>query len=143
MNKTHSHQEIEEMLKQLPRPRAKPGRVQPRQQKNKYGNKICNYDGFKFHSIRERNRYIVLKEKQNKGQIKGLKLQVVFVLADAVVLDGRKRPALKYVADFVYDDVTSGQAIRIVEDSKGFRTADYRIKRHLMMSVHSIEVKEV
>ena len=123
--------------------KAKPGRVQPRQQKNKYGNKICNYDGFKFHSIRERNRYIVLKEKQDKGQIKDLRMQVAFVLAAAVELDGRKRPALKYVADFVYDDVTSSNTIRVVEDSKGFRTADYRIKRHLMMSVHGIEVKEV
>ena len=63
-----------------------------------------------------------------------------FELAQAVVLDGRKRPPLRYVADFVYRD-SAGQMV--VEDVKGVRTQGYRIKRHLMLAVHGIEVREV
>ena len=61
---------------------------------------------------------------------------------------GRKRPELRYVADFVYweidqarkNDFQNGKWI--VEDVKGILTPVYRIKRHLMMSVHGIEIRE-
>jgi hypothetical protein len=31
----------------------------------------------------------------------------------------------------------------VVEDVKGAVTAEYRIKRHLMASVHGIEIREI
>ena len=47
--------------------------------------------------------------------------------------------AVKYVADFVYKE--NGKTI--VEDTKGFKTKDYIIKRKLMLWVHGIKIKEV
>jgi len=45
----------------------------------------------------------------------------------------------KYVADFTYYDK---QGNYIVEDTKGFKTADYKRKKKWMKSVHGIEIKE-
>jgi hypothetical protein len=47
--------------------------------------------------------------------------------------------ACAYVADFVYTE--NGK--KIVEDTKGFKTKDYIIKRKLMLWVHGIRVKEI
>ena len=44
-----------------------------------------------------------------------------------------------YIADFVYEQ--DGKTI--VEDTKGFRTPDYIIKKKLMLCVHKIKIKEV
>ena len=33
-------------------------------------------------------------------------------------------------------------AYKVVEDAKGFRTADYKIKRKLMLHVHGVRIKE-
>lgn len=65
---------------------------------------------------------------QEQGEICALERQVVYVLAPGVVINGRKAPPLRYVADFVYErgDET------VIEDVKGVITAEYRIKRHLM-----------
>ena len=47
----------------------------------------------------------------------------------------------KYIADFVYDDLDAG--CEAVEDSKGFRTRDYRIKAKLMLACRGIKIREV
>lgn len=93
----------------------------------------------KFDSRREMERYIDLAEQEREGRISGLRRQVVYELAPGVVIQGRKRPALRYVADFVYRD---GEGREITEDVKGKITEGYRIKRHLM-AVMGIEIKEV
>lgn len=97
-------------------------------------------DGITHDSKREAAHWDVLKLLERSGQISELQRQVSFELAQAVVLDGRKRPPLRYVADFVYRDSAGRQ---VVEDVKGVRTQGYRIKRHLMLAVHGIEVREV
>lgn len=99
--------------------------------------RVVTDDG-KFDSKRELNRWNELKMLERTGQIKDLQRQVKFQIAGPVVLDGRKRPARHYIADFQYTQ--NGQLI--VEDSKGHRTDTYRLKRHLMKAVHNIEVKE-
>jgi hypothetical protein len=43
-----------------------------------------------------------------------------------------------YIADFVYTE----DGKRIVEDSKGFKTKDFIIKRKLMLYMHGIRIKE-
>ena len=47
----------------------------------------------------------------------------------------------RYVADFVYTDRATGRTV--VEDTKGFRTKEYIIKRKLMLHVHGIRIKEI
>ena len=108
---------------------------------SKYRNEKTEVDGIIFGSAKEGNRYLELKLLEKAGIISDLKLQVPFVLAESVVLDGRKKPSIKYYADFTY----TGNRGFVVEDVKGGRSgklAVYRLKKHLMMSVHGIEIIE-
>lgn len=92
-----------------------------------------------FDSKREFARYLELALHERVGQISDLRRQVVFELAPAVVIQSRKRPALRYIADFVYQD---GAGKAVIEDVKGKLTEGYRIKRHLM-AVLGFEIKEI
>lgn len=108
-------------------------------QKRKYNNsKIVLPDGNKFDSKKEFARWQQLLKMQEDGLIENLERQVAFEIVPSVRLGGRKQPARKYIADFVYEK----DGVRVVEDSKGFRDAIYRLKKHLMMSVHQIEILE-
>ena len=110
----------------------------------KYRNQKVTIDGITFDSKREAARYQELKVLAARGVIEDFRHQAPFVLAPGVRFSDEKRakPALRYVADFAYK--LDGRLV--VEDAKSAVTAGaaaYRIKRHLMLSVHGIEVKEV
>jgi len=107
----------------------------------KYNNKKTLVDGIWFDSKKEAARYQELKLLQAAKVISDLKAQQVFELAPSIIIQGRKRPPLRYKADFTYFDDRQGGEF-VVEDVKGFRTEGYKIKRHLMKSVHGIEVLE-
>lgn len=65
---------------------------------------------------------------QKAGQISGLKQQVRFeLIPPAKYTDMPNERACVYIADFVY---TQGDVI-FVEDTKGFKTPEYIIKRKL------------
>lgn len=109
--------------------------------RSKFENKkITDADGTTFDSKAEYRRWNQLALLQRAGHISNLERQVVYVLADAVVLDGRRKPALRYLADMRYVDASGAV---VVEDVKGIITPAYRIKRHLMKSIHGIDVREV
>ncbi|MDD2978302.1 DUF1064 domain-containing protein [Aquabacterium sp.] len=110
----------------------------------KYRNKKVTIDGITFDSKRESERYQELKALASRNLIEDLRHQVPFELAPGVRFSDEKRakPALRYVADFAYQ--LDGRLV--VEDVKSAITAKaaaYRIKRHLMLAVHGIEVQEV
>ena len=109
---------------------------------SKYGNQRVVVNGEKFRSKKEARRHGELLLLQRAGLVVGLVREVAFALAPGVKFSGdaRAKPALRYVADFVYTDVALGRVV--VEDCKGFRTDVYRMKRHLMLSVLGIEVAE-
>lgn len=113
--------------------------------RSKYGNQKVTIDGIKFDSKREGERYRQLKMLEAAGKITDLELQPVFELAPAVIINGKKKPALRYIGDFSYCDwrekFSDGQLI--VEDAKGMLTDVYKIKRHLMAAVHHIFIVEV
>lgn len=113
--------------------------------KSKYKNKEVVYDGIKFKSTKERDRYIDLLLLERDGQIKDLELQPRYKLIDGVKFsDGsRAKPALRYTADFRYIDCKTGQTV--VEDVKSKITkesTDYKMRRHMMLAIHGIEVLE-
>lgn len=108
--------------------------------RNKFGAVKTEVDGITFDSKAEARYYGQLRLLERAGEIRSLRLQVPFELAPAVVLGGRKRPALRYLADFVYETQTG---VTVVADVKGAITESYRIKRHLMKALHGIEVQEV
>lgn len=108
----------------------------------KYQNKPQEVDGIKFSSKKEAREYSRLKLLQDRGDIKGLKIQVKFdfPIGGKVVRFVDSNRILTYIADFEYFDMYGN---RKVVDVKGFKTRDYLIKKALMMAVHGILVEEV
>ena len=94
---------------------------------NKYNARKTTIDGIEFDSQKEANRYCELKLLERAGQITDLYLQPVFILEEAFNKNGRRYRAITYKADFQYKE--NGKTI--VEDTKGFRTEVYKIKKKL------------
>ena len=103
--------------------------------KSKYHSKKVVLDGIEFDSKKEADRYVQLLLMQRGGDIVGLKVHPRFELA----INHMKICA--YEADFSYFDKRCLK--QIVEDTKGYRTRAYRIKKKLMLAIHGIDVKEV
>ena len=79
---------------------------------------------------------------QKAGEITDLDTQVPFELIPAQRDPVTKKVverACNYVADFTYWQ--NGKFV--VEDTKGFKTPDYIIKRKLMLQVHGIRIREI
>lgn len=113
---------------------------------SKYHSIKSTVDGITFDSRREANRWCELKLLQRAGAICDLQRQVRFVLAPPVRVgaSSRMKPALRFLADFTYRDVQLDETV--VEDVKSEPTATkeaFRIKLHLMKSVHGIDVQIV
>ncbi len=99
----------------------------------KYGNRKTVVDGITFDSAKEARRWGELQLMVRAGYISDLERQVRFPL------DVNGKPVCHYVADFTYH--RAGQ--KVVEDAKGFRTPEYRLKAKLMRAVHDIQIEEV
>lgn len=107
--------------------------------KQKYANQPVTVDGIEFDSKAEARYWGALRVRELAGEIRNIRRQVVYELAPAVVIGGRKRPPLRYIADFVYEEGDK----TVVADVKGAVPDAYRIKRHLMKSVHGIDILEI
>jgi hypothetical protein len=110
--------------------------------RRKYHNKKVVLGDKTFDSKKECNRYLELSMLQKSGEIKGLQTQVPFELIPAQRDPVTKKVierACNYVADFTY---WQGDEF-VVEDTKGFKTADYIIKRKLMLWVRGIRIREI
>lgn len=103
----------------------------------KYRNKITYYDGRKFDSIKECERYKLLKMLEKCGKITNLECQKKYVL----IPKQDNESQCSYYADFVYKLVRNGKTV--VEDVKGVKTPVYKIKKKLMKYIYGIEIQEV
>lgn len=110
--------------------------------KSKYGNqKVTTPEGLTFDSKAEYRRWCELNVLVKAREITDLKRQVPFDLVPAQVSpDGTKLRPVAYVADFTYRD-KAGRLV--VEDPKGASTAEWVIKKKLMLHVHGIWVREI
>lgn len=123
---------------------------------SKYHSRKVTVDGVTYDSTKEYRRFKELSLLERAGAIQNLQRQVKFVLVPAqrefcneIYTKGRNKGCFKpgkllekecsYIADFVY--IQNGKTV--VEDTKGFMTKDYIIKRKLMLWVHGIQIKEV
>lgn len=97
---------------------------------NKYHNTKIIYDGIKFDSKKEANRYKELKLLEKRGIISDLELQSKFLLQPGYVNAKREkiRP-IYYVADFYYYDNELKKYV--VEDTKGVKTDVYKLKKKM------------
>ena len=121
---------------------------------NKYRNKKIIRDGMEFDSLKEYRRFCELSLLERAGKVTDLQRQVKFVLIPTQyerferystktgkrLKDGIRvaEKEVSYIADFCY--IQDGK--QVVEDSKGFKTEVYKIKRKLMLHVHGIKIKE-
>lgn len=109
--------------------------------KFKYHNKKITTDEGVFDSKLELERWKFLKAKEEEGVIRNLQRQMKFLLiprqTEAVQVQLKTKVKfierfcehpVYYVADFTY---TTGNGL-VIEDTKGFHTPDYIIKRKLM-----------
>lgn len=121
--------------------------------RSKYGSRKTVVDGISFDSKKEASRYRELLLLERAGKIGNLRRQVKYVLIpaqyenpDSPTKSGRGKcleRECSYVADFVYDVPMEPEPVEIVEDTKGFRTEAYKIKRKMMFFMHGIRIREV
>ena len=119
--------------------------------KTKYHSKKITVNGETFDSKKEYRRYQELKLLEQAGEVRNIQRQVKFVLIpaqrepDTIGPRGGVRPGkviekeVSYIADFVYTE--AGKTV--VEDTKGFKTKDYILKRKMMLYFHGIRIKEI
>lgn len=107
--------------------------------RNKYGARKTVLAGITFDSKREAARWERLCGYEQCGLITNLERQVTYVLAPSVKIEGEKRarPALRLKVDFRYVD-ENGKTV--LEDAKGVADTAFRIRQHLMKSVHNLDV---
>ena len=126
-----------------------------RRNRNKYNNHKITVDGKIFDSEREYRRYLELQLLEKSGVIRDLHRQVTFDLIPEAREPDRYGPrggvykgkviehGVSYIADFTYyAALPSGEEEFVVEDCKGMRTDDYKIKRKLMLFIHKIRIRE-
>ena len=88
---------------------------------------------------KKKNRYVGLKQLEDLGVIKDLKLQVKFELQPSYKYKDQTIRAINYYADFTY--IQDGKLI--VEDTKGFKTKEYLLKKKLLLYKYDIDFKEI
>lgn len=105
---------------------------------SKYNARKTVVDGIEFDSAKEAKRYAKLRALEDAGKVQGLRLQVPFELVPSFECDGVKYRGMKYVADFVY--YRDGKVV--VEDCKGVKTAEYKLKKKLMAYINHVNIEE-
>ena len=113
--------------------------------RNKFNAQKIEFDGMTFDSKKEHRRYIELKAMQQRGEIFGLEHHTKFELAPKTKIEGEKRakPALRYFADFTYYIIIGDFIVEDVKSAATRKLPGYRTKKHLMKTVHGIDIKEV
>jgi hypothetical protein len=99
----------------------------------KYRNKKVKTEDGTFDSKREHARWLELKEWAAQGRISDLQRQVTFKLE----VNGQL--ICRYRTDFTYRNF---EGKLIVEDAKGFKTPEYKLKKKLMKACLGIDIVE-
>ena len=103
---------------------------------NKFRAKKTEFNGIKFDSIHEKNRYVELVLMEKAQVIQDLKVQQRFPL----IPKSKYGREIYYQADFTYYE----QGKLVVEDAKSpiTKTPVYRLKKRMLAEKYGIEIKE-
>lgn len=123
--------------------------------RQKYGNRRVVYNGIEFDSVKEKDRYIVLKKAEDAGLISELQRQVAYELIPKVTENVIKRLKTKdkvierfvqssivYICDFQYEK----NGVTVVEDIKispKVITDHYRLKEKIFRWKFGFPIKRV
>ena len=131
------------------------GRGFKREKGKKYNNTKVEYDGIKFDSKKEMQRYIVLKDAENSGVISNLELQVKYELIPAVreeciehlkTKDKVKTRTLQLPITYTCDFQYLKNGVLIVEDVKAspkMLPKEFVLKEKMMFALKGIKIKKV
>lgn len=131
------------------------GRGFKREKGKKYNNTKVEYDGIKFDSKKEMQRYIVLKDADNSGVISNLELQVKYELIPAVreeyvehlkTKDKVKTRTLQLPITYTCDFQYLKDGVLIVEDVKAspkMLPKEFVLKEKMMFALKGIKIKKV
>ena len=131
------------------------GRGFKREKGKKYNNTKVEYDGIKFDSKKEMQRYIVLKDAENSGAISNLELQVKYELIPAVkeeyiehlkTKDKIKTRTLQLPITYTCDFQYFKDGVLIVEDVKAspkMLPKEFVLKEKMMFALKGIKIKKV
>lgn len=121
---------------------------------SKYHNRKVDYrdpktgETITFDSEKERDYYLLLKDRERRGEIRDIQRQVSITIQPSFELpSGEKILAITYKADFVYYDIlpiSYEQHIfpRHIVDVKGYKTEIYKLKKKLL-AYRGIIIEEV
>lgn len=109
--------------------------------RSKYNNTRHEFaDGNTADSTKEGWRFIELQKLEATGRIRNLKAgnnkQKYRLEIDGVHI-------CDYVPDAVYEEFDGQEWRVVVEDTKGFRTPVYKLKKKLMKAIHNIDIREI
>lgn len=114
---------------------------------SKYHNRKADYrdpktgETITFDSEKERDYYLLLKDRERRGEISHLQRQVtIYIQPRFETPSGEKIREITYKADFAYIDLSDGNTHII--DVKGFKTEVYRLKKKLL-AYRGIYIEEV
>lgn len=114
---------------------------------SKYHNRKADYrdpktgETITFDSEKERDYYLLLKDRERRGEIKYLNRQFEIEIQPAFTdKNGTKIRAIKYKADFYFYD-RSLESWRVI-DVKGYKTEIYKLKKKLL-AYRGIIIEEV
>lgn len=131
------------------------GRGFKREKGKKYNNTKVEYDGIKFDSKKEMQRYIVLKAAEDSGVISNLELQVKYELIPAVreeyiehlkTKDKVKTRTLQLPITYTCDFQYLKNGVLIVEDVKAspkMLPKEFVLKEKMMFALKGIKIKKV
>lgn len=115
--------------------------------KPKYNNNKPEYydpdlkETIKFDSVKEFEYYLLLKDREKRGEIRHINRQYKIEIQPAFIdKQGNKIQAITYLADFYFYDRTL-KAWRII-DVKGYKTEIYKLKKKLL-AYKGIYIEEV
>ena len=109
---------------------------------NKYHNTKIIYNGIKFDSKKEMQRYKNLELLESTNYICSLELQKKFLLQEGYTnAEGKKIRPIYYIADFYYYDYIDNKWV--VEDVKGVRTEVYKLKKKLFEYKYNLTIDEL
>jgi hypothetical protein len=101
--------------------------------RSKYNNQKADFRGESFDSIKERDYYILLLDRERRGEIRDLKRQVSIVIQEAFTTPkGEKIRAITYKADFTYKDLDGVTHIIDVKGDPKTLTDVYKLKKKLL-----------
>ena len=143
-----TEEEFKELQARLPRAKDLSFAFKKEEKKpSKYHNRKVEYrdpktgETITFDSEKERDYYLLLKDRERRGEIRYLTRQYEIEIQPSFIdKRGKKIRRITYKADFAYCDPKDGN-LHII-DVKGFKTEIYKLKKKLL-AYKGIIIEEV